>query len=97
MKVEKEFVLREIAGDYVIIPTGKTVLTFNGLITVNEVGADLWKMLQSEVTFEELLQGILRDYDVDEETAREDIQEFLDTLVQGGILDESDVSSDLQK
>ena len=87
MKVQKEFVLREIAGDYVIIPTGKTVLTFNGLITVNEVGADLWKMLQSEVTFDDLLQGILKMYDVDEETAREDIQEFLDTLIKGGILD----------
>lgn len=89
MKVQKEFVLREIAGDYVIIPTGKTVLTFNGLITVNEVGADLWKMLQSDVTFEDLVQGILNDYDVDEETAREDIQEFLDTLIRGGILEVS--------
>ena len=87
MKVQKEFVLREIAGDYVIIPTGKTVLTFNGLITVNEVGADLWKMLQSEVSFDDLVQGILDIYDVDEVTAREDIQEFLDTLVQGGILE----------
>lgn len=87
MKVQKEFVLREIAGDYVIIPTGKTVLTFNGLITVNEVGADLWKMLQSEVTFEDLLRGILDIYEVDEETAKEDIQEFLDTLVEGGILE----------
>lgn len=87
MKVLKEFVLREIAGDYVIIPTGKTVLTFNGLITVNEVGADLWKMLQSDVTFDDLLHGVLETYDVDEETAREDIQEFLDTLVNGGILD----------
>ena len=88
MKVQKEFVLREIAGDYVIIPTGKTVLTFNGLVTVNEVGADLWKMLQSEVTFDDLLNGILEIYDVDEGTAREDIQEFLDTLVEGGILDD---------
>lgn len=87
MKVQKEFVLREIAGDYVIIPTGNTVLTFNGLITVNEVGADLWKMLQSEVTFDDLLKGILEIYDVDEETAREDIQEFLDTLIEGKILD----------
>ena len=87
MKVQNEFVLREIAGDYVIIQTGKTVLTFNGLITVNEVGADLWKMLQSEVTFDDLLKGILETYDVDEETAREDIQEFLDTLIEGGILD----------
>ena len=90
MKVQKEFVLREIAGDYVIIPTGKTVLTFNGLITVNEVGADLWKMLQSDVTFEELLRGILEEYEVDEETAREDIREFLEKLQQGGILDKID-------
>ena len=88
MKVQKEFVLREIAGDYVIIPTGKTVLSFNGLITVNEVGADLWKMLQSEVTFDDLLHGILESYDVDEKTAREDIQEFLDTLIEGGVLDD---------
>lgn len=87
MKIKKDFVLREIAGEYVIIPTGKTVRTFNGLITVNEVGAELWKMLQSEVNFDELLQGILSEYDVDEETAREDIQEFLDTLTEGGILD----------
>lgn len=88
MKVQNDFVLREIAGDYVIIPTGKTVLSFNGLITVNEVGADLWKMLQSEVSFDDLVLGILDIYDVDETTAREDIQEFLDTLIRGGILDD---------
>ncbi len=49
MRVDKEFVLREIAGDYIIIPTGKTVLEFNGLITVNEVGVSIWNMLQKEV------------------------------------------------
>ena len=86
MKVEKEFVLREIAGDYIIIPTGKTVLKFNGLITVNEVGASLWKMLQEEATMDELVQGILEEYEVDEATGREDIQEFLDTLDKGGVL-----------
>ena len=86
MRVDKEFVLREIAGDYIIIPTGKTVLEFNGLITVNEVGVSLWKMLQEEVTIEDLVHGILEEYDVEEEVAREDIQEFLDTLIDGGVL-----------
>ena len=89
MKVRKDFVLRETAGDYMIIPTGRTVQSFDGLITVNEVGADLWDMLQSEVTFDDLLRGILTIYDVDEETAEEDIREFLDTLRESGILDES--------
>ena len=86
MKVSKEFVLREIAGDYIIIPTGKTILDFNGLITVNEVGVSLWKMLQDEATYEELVKGILDEYDVEETVARADIQEFLDRLNEAGIL-----------
>ena len=75
-----------VAGDYIIIPTGKTVLEFNGLITVNEVGVSIWNMLQKEVTFDKLVQGILDEYDVEEQIAREDIREFLDKLIAGGIL-----------
>ena len=86
MKITREYILREIAGDYIIIPTGKTVFDFNGLITLNEVGVSLWKMLQNEVTFDDLLQGILDEYDVEPAVAREDIQEFLDQLVSGGIM-----------
>ena len=82
MKVEKEFVLREIAGDYVIIPTGKTVL-----ISVNDVGAFLWELLQNDVSMEALVAAVLDEYEVDETTAREDIQEFLDALVAGHVLE----------
>ncbi len=92
MKIDKNFVLREIAGEYIIVPTGRTALEFNGLITVNEVGMELWKMLQKDVTFDDLLNGILEEYDVDENAAREDIQEFLDRLVKGGILTEDEKS-----
>lgn len=86
MRIKKDFVLREIAGDYIVIPTGQTVLEFNGLITMNDVGVSLWKLLQEEVTMEDLVAGILEEYDVEEEVAREDIQEFLNTLTEGGIL-----------
>lgn len=86
MRIDKEFILREIAGDYIIIPAGKTVLDFNGLITVNEVGVSLWNMLQNEVTFEELVQGILDEYDVEESVAREDVQEFLAALIDVGMI-----------
>ncbi len=90
MKIDRNFVLREIAGEYIIIPTGKTALEFNGLITVNEIGMELWKMLQNEVTFDDLLNGIMEEYDVDEEVAKEDIQDFLEKLKEGGILTKDD-------
>ena len=90
MKIDRNFVLREIAGEYIIIPTGKTALEFNGLITINEIGMELWKMLQNEVTFDDLLNGIMEEYDVDEEVAKEDIQDFLEKLKEGGILTKYD-------
>jgi hypothetical protein len=87
MKIDKSFILREIAGDYVIVPTGETALQFNGLITVNEVGAFLWEKLQEEITEQELVEAVLAEYEVDADTAKKDVSEFLDYLVKGSILE----------
>ena len=46
----------------------------------------LWNMLQEEVTMDELVQGVLAEYDVEEEVARKDIQEFLEKLTKAGVL-----------
>lgn len=86
MRIEKNFVLREIAGEYIIVPTGSTALDFNGLITVNEVGMFLWNLLQSEVTEEDLIRRTMEEYEVDRETVKGDIAEFLETLKENNIL-----------
>lgn len=86
MKVDKEFVLREIAGDNILVPVGETALDFNGLITLNEVGAFLWNKLQNEITIDELVQEILDEYEVDEDTARKDILEFIGYLQNADII-----------
>ena len=93
MKVGKEFVLCEMGDDYILMPTEKTALDFNSMIVMNEVGASIWKMLQNEVTVEELVKGILDEYDVEEEIAREDIQEFLDNLVNNKILTKGEIDA----
>ena len=54
---------------------------------MNEVGASIWKMLQKEVTFDELVADILEEYSVEEEVAKKDIQEFLDKLMGNGVLE----------
>lgn len=86
MKISKEYVLREIEGDYIIVPTGKEALEFNGIVTVNEVGSTIWKLLQQEITFEEIISCMMKEYDADELVIREDVQEFLDKLITEGIL-----------
>ena len=87
MKVNSDFILREIAGEHIIIPTGKTVLDFNGLITFNDVGVFLWKKLQNEISMDELVNAVLKEYDVPEKVAREDVKDFVDRLIKANILE----------
>jgi hypothetical protein len=86
MKIEKEYILREIAGDYIIVPVRAAALEFNGMITVNETGAFLWEKLREGTTKEELLHAMLEEYEVSEKEAEADIQEFLQMLQKNKIL-----------
>lgn len=86
MKIEKEYILREIADDYIIVPVGKAAMEFNGMITVNETGAFLWKILTKGSTKEELLHAMLEEYEVSAKEAEADIDEFLQLLQENQIL-----------
>ena len=70
MKTSNEFIMREIAGEYVLVPIGKRALTFQGLVTMNEVGALIWEMMEKESDIDQIVSGILDEYEVDEQTAR---------------------------
>ena len=81
MNISKKFILREVVGEYVIVPTGEEALKHQELITLNEVGAFLWKILQQKnVTAEDLEDAVCAEYEVSREIARQDISEFLETI-----------------
>lgn len=86
MKLKKEFILREIAGEYILVPTGETTLNFNGLITVNELGAFIWNNMEKVNSEEDILKLILDEYEVEENIAREDLNEFLNKLKAAEII-----------
>ncbi|MBC5624047.1 PqqD family protein [Clostridium sp. NSJ-49] len=86
MKLNKDFILREIAGEYILVPIGDTPLSFNGLITVNDVGAFIWNNIEKTSSEEELLKLILDEYDVDKDSAKEDLAEFLGKLREAEII-----------
>ncbi|MEE1312447.1 MAG: PqqD family protein [Lachnospiraceae bacterium] len=86
MKIKKEFVLREIAGEYILVPVGNTAMEFNGLITLNEVGAFLWEKLQQQIELDQLVDAVLDEYEIDRETAGLDVEEFVENLRKAEIL-----------
>lgn len=88
MKINKEFILREIAGEYIFVPVGSTSLEFNGLISINEVGVLIWKELQEGSDVSSIVSKILEEYEIDEETAYKDVEEFISNLKDKKIIEE---------
>lgn len=86
MRIKKEFILREIAGEYILIPTGTTTQEFNGLITINDVAAFVWKNIEKVNSVDELISMVLDEYDVDEDVARNDIEEFIQQLKKADMI-----------
>ena len=80
MKLKKDFILREIMGDVVLVPINQSTSQFNGLITVNELGKFIWENLEKVQDENELLQLILDEYEVDRDVAKKDLDEFLQVL-----------------
>ena len=86
MIIKKELIKREIAGDTILVPVGKTVYDSNGLFVLNELGAFIWDILPRVNSEEEITGAVLEQYAVSEETAKKDVSEFLQKLRNLNIL-----------
>ena len=85
MKLKDGFILREVAGQTVVLSTGME-LDLNTMITLNETGRFLWERLQSETDEAALVAALLGEYDVDTETAARSVARFVGKLRENGLL-----------
>ena len=86
MKIKDGFILREVAGNYIVVAVGEAVKNFNGVINLNETGAFLWKILEKGGDEESLTASLLEEYDVQEEIAKADVKAFIEKLTEAGLV-----------
>lgn len=86
MKIHKDFVLRQITDTWVVLPLGQKSVDFTGMLTLNESGAMLWRILEQTGDPQALVDALTAEYDVSEEQARCDVDAFLNKLVQIGCI-----------
>ena len=86
MKIKDGFVLREVAGSFIVVAVGEAVKTFNGLINLNETGAFLWRILEKGAEKEDLIAQLLAEYEVDEKTAASDVDNFINKLSEAKLV-----------
>ena len=88
MKIKENFMLRKVADCFVVVPIGAAVAEFNGMINLNEAGAFLWQLMENETTVDAVVAEMLNQYDVDEATAKNDVENFVAQLKEASLLEE---------
>lgn len=86
MKIKEGFILREVAGSYLVVAVGAAVKQFNGMINLNETGAFLWRLLEKGSDEESMVKALLAEYEVEEEVARTDVKAYVNKLTEAGLL-----------
>ena len=80
MKVKDNFILRRIAGESLLIPAGEAALSVKGLIALSESGCLLYERLRRECSRQDLIDLLMGEYEVTEQTVGEDVDAFLEKM-----------------
>lgn len=91
MKIKSGFVLRNTAGEHVVMPTGKNISRFDGAIVLNDVAAFIWEKMTEHVTREELLEYVLSEFEVTAEQAAKDLDALIEKLRGYDVIEEESV------
>ena len=87
MKLKEGFVLRQVADNWVVLPVGQASVNFNGMLSLNESGALLWRALEQGGDRDALADALLAEYEVEREEALADVEAFLTALTKAGCIE----------
>ncbi len=87
MKIKENYVMRDVAGQAIVIAIGEEGERFKGMINLNRTGKDVWTYLEKGMDLVEIAKKIAEKYEVDENTAVQDVQIMLDELYKVGVLE----------
>lgn len=78
MKIKDGYRLRKVGNNSIVVAVGG--INFTGLITVNETGTFIWKMLEKGAEAEEIVAALAQECEVNADDIRGEVLEFIEKL-----------------
>lgn len=80
MKIKEEYILQNIADQWVVINTNAKAVNFNKILSLNNSGRFLWEQLEAGAEVEDLVNGLTDHFGIDKELAQKDVEIFVREL-----------------
>lgn len=87
MKIKENYVMREVAGQAIVIAIGEESGRFKGMINLNRTGRDVWTCLKNRMDLNETVKEIVDKYEVDSNIVAQDVEKMVDKLYKVGVLE----------
>jgi len=89
MKLNKDLILREVGGEYMIVNPFSDTVDMTQVYSLNETAAWLWQQMEGkEFSVADLVAVLREEYEVDEETATADLTELCQQWIAAGLAQE---------
>lgn len=88
MKIKKDYILRTVAGQHLVVPVGNEGVNFNGIITLNNSGKLLFEALLTGCRKGDLVEVLIDVYEVSISEATKDVEEFIRLLKSKNLMEE---------
>jgi len=80
-------VLREVAGEQILVPVRRDVADLRAIFALNHVGRRIWELLDGARDLQGVLAGLVERFDVTAEEAAADLRRFVEQLRQAGLVE----------
>ena len=88
MKRKSCFEIVDVSNEYMAVPVGDKAAEFNGIVVLSEPAAFLLKHMDEHKTEEELVDILIREYEVDPLVASSDVSNIINTFFDIGLIEE---------
>ena len=88
MKIKEGFVMRDVLGKTLVVPTEEAGESVKGVIRLNATGKFIWTAVEEGKTAEEIAAMMAAAYEVSEEKALEDVKAFVEKMKEAGVFSE---------
>jgi len=87
-----DYVQREVAGEYILVPVRRRLTDSNSIYVLNETGAAFWKRIDGTRSLQDITAAFLDEYDVTTEQLAHDVETLLTDLLSIQAIDEVSVA-----
>ncbi len=86
MKLKYEFSINQMGDDFVAVPLGNGVIDFNGILKLNETAAFIIEKLNSDITFDSLVECVAEHFACEKKDAKDNVDSIVSELKEAKLL-----------